>query len=129
MTMSLSHKNTLLLNGFIYAGYGLVPLFAPQLFTSFYFKSDLPMNDEVYNAWQFYGQQTLVIAALNFAVARNGTKAMQKAVSSCIAMGCALGFCLAVKNKDKSDALVWYQALATFVALGAINAYFGFSSK
>merc|ERR1719189_1480956 len=129
MTMSLSHKNTLYLNGLIYAGYGLVPLFAPQLFTSIYFKSHLPMNDEVHNAWQFYGQQNLVIAALNFAVARNGTKTTQKAASSCVAMGCMLGFCLCIKNKEKSDALVWYQAVATMVSMAAINAYFAFSGN
>lgn len=87
------------------------------------------MNDEVYNAWEFYGQENLVIAALNFAVARNGTKATQKAVSSGIVMGCALGFCLAVKNREKSDALIWYQAIATMVGLGAMNAYFAFFEK
>merc|ERR1719400_208815 len=124
--MAVSNKNTLYLNGFIYAAYGLAPLLAPKLYTSIYFKSHLPMNDEVYTAWQFYGQENLVIAALNFAVARNGTKATQKAVCSGIAMGCALGTCLVIKNKEKCDAPMWSQALATMLGMAALNAYFAF---
>ena len=129
--MSVSNKNTLYLNGFIYGGYGLFTLFAPKLFTSIYFKSDVPMNDEVYNAWQFCGTQYLVISALNFAVARNGTKAIQKAVCSGVAMGCTLGLGIMINNnyKERSDAPIWYQVIALYVGLGAINAYFAFFQK
>merc|ERR1712154_348466 len=96
--------------------------------TSLYWKSEVPMEQEEFwiTAW---GQQSVVIAALNIVVARKGSQEIQEAVAAVTAIGTAVGFCLQIGVRERGHDKMWYQGAGIVVGLCLINAYFGFFNK